>query len=79
MDLVSWSKVCKEFRGLGIRRLEILHWASLNKWLLWFALQRESLWRKIIERKFGKMEGRWISCEVRESFDTSLWNNIRKG
>lgn len=44
MHLVSWSKVCKEKKSgdLDIRRLEILNWALLGKWLWRFTLKREN-------------------------------------
>lgn len=45
MQLVNWCKICKEkkFGGLGSRRLEILNWALLDKWLWRFVLEQEGL------------------------------------
>ena len=35
--------------------------------------------RKVIVGKFGKEEGGWTTREVRESYGTGLWKDIRKG
>ena len=79
--LVSWATVCtdKKVGGLGIRGLHNLNKALLGKWLWRFANERNSLWRKTIRSKFGESQGGWCSGEVRNSFWTGLWKEIRKG
>ena len=79
--LVSWVKVCtdKKVGGLGVRSLNNLNKALLGKWLWRFANERDSFWRRTIRSKFGESQGGWCSGEVRNSFGTGLWKEIRKG
>ena len=39
---------------------------------------RDSLWRKLISRKFGENLGGWSSRNVRGGYRTSCWKEIRK-
>ena len=57
--LVKWVIVCtnKKVGGLGVRGLFKLNQALFGKWNWRFAKERNSLWRKAISRKFGKMQG----------------------
>ena len=77
-NLVKWVVVCshKKKGGLGIRNLSILNRAPLCKWSWRFAVERESLWKLIISRKFGEKDGGWSSCEVREGFGVGFWKDI---
>ncbi|RVX10737.1 Transposon TX1 uncharacterized 149 kDa protein [Vitis vinifera] len=43
-----------------------------------FANERETLWRRVIRRKFGEEEGGWYTRDVREGFGVGLWKDIRK-
>ncbi|RVX13715.1 Actin-related protein 5 [Vitis vinifera] len=72
---------CKDMRhgGLGLRYLKDFNHALLGKWLWRFPIERESLWRKVIVGKFGEVQGGWTTREVRESYGTGLWKDIRKG
>ncbi|RVX07451.1 hypothetical protein CK203_025259 [Vitis vinifera] len=70
---------CISFGGLRIRRLHSLNQALLGNWLWRFSVEHESLWRKIICGKFGKVEGGWTTKVWRESFGMSLCKDIRKG
>ena len=58
IHLVKWPDVCKakNFGGLGLRRLNSLNQALLGKWFCKFFVEPESLWRKIICGKSGKLE-----------------------
>ena len=63
IHLVKWLDVCKAkiFEGLGLRRLDNLNQALLDKWLWRFFVECESLWRKIICGKFGEVERSWTT------------------
>ena len=62
--LVKWAIVCldKKKGGLGVRNLSILNRALLCKWSWRYAVERESLWKLVISRKFGEEGGRWSTC-----------------
>ena len=64
--LVKWVVVCslKKMGELGIRNLSILNRALLCKWSWRFAVERESFWKLVISRKFGKEGGGWSSREL---------------
>ena len=54
--LVNWMTICIEKKkgGLGLCRFSNLNMALLCKWCWRFANERNSLWRKVISRKFGE-------------------------
>ncbi|RVX17821.1 Mitochondrial import inner membrane translocase subunit PAM16 like 2 [Vitis vinifera] len=81
IHLVRWEVTCKDMRhgGLGLRYLKDFNHALLGKWLWRFPIERESLWRRVIVGKFGEVQGGWTTREVRESYGTGLWKDIRKG
>ena len=63
--LVKWAIICSDKKGgLGVKGLFNLNKAFLSKWLWRFANKRESLWRKVINSKFGGDPGSWCSCKV---------------
>ncbi|RVX04514.1 hypothetical protein CK203_023399 [Vitis vinifera] len=64
--------------GLGVRRFSTLNKALLCKWNWRFANERETLWRHVINRKFGEEEGGWYTREVREGFGVGFRKKIRK-
>jgi len=53
--------------------------ALLGKWLQRFGQEEHSLWRQVIESKYGLKRGGWCSEEARGPSGVSLWRNIRKG
>jgi hypothetical protein len=57
--LVKWSLVCSPVKdgGLGIRNLHRFNQALLGKWLWRYATKRKAYWRKVVEIKYGSMEG----------------------
>jgi hypothetical protein len=63
---VNWSNVCtlKDSGGLGVRNMLQLNRALLGKWLRRFAIERDALWRKVVDIKYGSMRGGWSSKEV---------------
>ena len=68
----------KKKGGLGIRNLSILNRALLCKWSWRYAVEKESLWKLVISRKFGEEGGGWSSREVREGYGVGFWKEIRK-
>ena len=78
--LVKWAIVCSDKRkdGLGVRNLSILNGALLCKWSWHFAVERKSLWKLVISRKFGEEGGGWSTREVREGYGVGFWKEIRK-
>ena len=48
------------------------------KWSWCFAVERESFWKLIINRKFREEGGGWNSREVREGYGVGFWTEIRK-
>ena len=52
--------------------------ALLSKWSWRFANYRKSLWRRVIQCKFGESSGGWHTRDLREGYDTSLWKEIKK-
>ena len=73
--------VCSDKKkgGLGVRSLSILNRALLCKWSWRFAVEKESLWKLVIGRKFGEEGGGWSTREVREGYGVGFWKDIRKG
>ena len=78
--LVSWSTICEPVcnGGLAIRNLRQCNQALLGKWLWHYGLERDALWRRVVEAKYGSLRGGWCSKEVRRSYGLSLWKTIRK-
>lgn len=52
--------------------------ALLGKLLWRFATQKEALWRKVVEWKYGVVEGNWKTREVRSTYGVSVWKFISK-
>jgi len=42
-------------------------------------LERDALWRKVVDSKYGSMGGGWCSKEVGGSFGFGVWKSIRRG
>ena len=80
VSLVSWATVCTEKRkcGIGIKNFSKMNKALLSKWNWRFANERNSLWRKVIGSKFGESPDGWHTRDLRGSYGTSLWKEIRK-
>jgi hypothetical protein len=79
--LVHWKKVCEPLQngGLGICNLTIFNKALLGKWLWRYGTERESLWRRVVDRKYGSMWRGWCSNPIRQPYGVSLWKFIRAG
>ena len=78
--LVKWSSVCSLMKdgGLGIRNLRRFNQMLLVKWLWRYAMEREAYWRKVVEAKYGSMEGDWCTKQVEMPFGVGVWKHIRR-
>jgi exonuclease III len=78
--LIRWDKVCLPLQngGLAIKNLRLFNQALLGKWIWRFGNEREFLWRKVIEAKYGTVMGGWCSSPVNSPHGVSLWKTISK-
>ncbi|KAG2696954.1 hypothetical protein I3760_07G084700 [Carya illinoinensis] len=79
--LIKWEQVCRPISGggLGVRKLKDFNHALLGKWLWRFSKEPESLWKLLIEKKYGGLWGDWCTSEVRGPHGVGLWKHIRRG
>jgi hypothetical protein len=63
---VNWARICTPIKsgGLGVRNFIQFNQAFLGKWLWRYAMDREALWRLVIETKYDSILGGWCSKEV---------------
>jgi hypothetical protein len=64
---------------LGIKKLTVFNKALLGKRLWRFGHEEHSLWRQVIESKYGIKRGGWCSDEARGPYGMSLLRNIGNG
>ena len=59
IHLVKWASVHAPISsgGLGIRKLSLFNQALLGKWLWRFGIEKDALWRQVIESKYGSLWG----------------------
>ena len=79
--LVNWHQVCTPIYdgGLGIRDVAIFNKALLGKWLWRYSTEPNSLWRQVIDSKYGGQGNFWVSNRVNTPHGVSLWRHIRAG
>lgn len=77
---VGWKNVCKPMNqgGLGIKSLSTISRALLDKWLWRFGVERNALWWKLVEAKYGE-DHSWRSSMPERVMGCSLWSGICKG
>jgi hypothetical protein len=58
-QLVKWSKMCTPLisGGLGVKNLIQFNRVLLSKWLLRYAMEKEALWRTVVDIKYDNMRG----------------------
>jgi hypothetical protein len=78
---VNWERFCTQIKsgGLGVRNLIQFNRTLLGKWLWGYAMEREALWRLVIEAKYECMRGGWSSKEVMGTYGVRVWKHIRWG
>jgi hypothetical protein len=81
LHLVNWHQVCTPLSGggLGIRDVAIFNKALLGKWLWRYSTEPNSLWRQVIDSKYGGQGNFWVSNRVNTPHGVSLWRHIRAG
>ena len=74
MHLVKWATVCAPISlgGLGIRKISLFNIALLGKWLWRFGIEKDALWRQVIEMKNGCVRGGWCTRSVNGPHDVGL-------
>ena len=79
--LVNWSQICALLRagGLAVRNLRSFNKALLGKWLWQYGLEREALWRLVVDAKYGSLWGGWCSNPGKGPYGVSVWKFIRHG
>lgn len=62
LHLVGWDKVTKSKKrgGLGVKRLQVHNAALLCKWWWRFGVEKEALWVKAINGKYGLDVSKWL-------------------
>jgi hypothetical protein len=74
--LGNWSIrfVLRRFGGgvLGVRNLINFNRALLGKWIWQFAMEMDTLWRKVVDINYGSMRGGWCSKEVGGCFGVGV-------
>ena len=61
-----------------MRNLALMNSALLCKWNWRYANEREALWRRVINLKYGEEEGGWRTREVNGRNGVGLWKAITK-
>ena len=71
IHLVKWDTLCSPISsgGLGIRKIRLFNEALLGKWLWRFGIEKDALWRQVIESKYGTL---WGGLAF-ETCEWSLW------
>ena len=64
---------------LDIRNLRHFNKALQGKLLWQFSIEREVLWRQVIEANYGCECGGWCTNSVPSAYGVSLWKTIRQG
>uniref|UniRef100_A0A2N9GR88 Reverse transcriptase domain-containing protein n=1 Tax=Fagus sylvatica TaxID=28930 RepID=A0A2N9GR88_FAGSY len=79
--LVKWSQICVPLRfgGLAVRDIRCFNKALLGKWLWRYGMDREAMWRSVVEAKYGSVWGGWCSNSGKGPHGVSVWKFIRQG
>ena len=59
--LVKWDTICSLISngGLAVCNLKLFNEALLGKWLWRYGLDREALWRRVVDGKYSSLESGW--------------------
>uniref|UniRef100_A0A7N2LLU4 Reverse transcriptase zinc-binding domain-containing protein n=1 Tax=Quercus lobata TaxID=97700 RepID=A0A7N2LLU4_QUELO len=73
--LAGW----KRFVFIQGRKVRLFNEALLGKWLWRFGLEKDALWRQVIEVKYGYRWGGWCSTSVSSPYGVGVQKNISRG
>ena len=75
---VGWKEVCSftEYGGLVLVQISLKNRALLNKWIWWYGMESRSLWRAVIECKYGGGRNDLLPPTRNHKRFSSLWRNI---
>ena len=78
--MINWKSVCqsKEKGGLGSRNLSIFNKALLEKWSWRFTVEDSSMWKSVVNMKYGTMKRGWFPPLPKGYHGVSLWKEISK-
>lgn len=76
--MVKWEVIAKrkENGGLGVKNLKIQNLALLAKWWWRFSNDKDSLWVRVIRRKYNLDQGRWLPHLPASGQISSIWTDI---
>ncbi|KAL4346974.1 hypothetical protein GQ457_17G005290 [Hibiscus cannabinus] len=75
---IRWEDLVlpKSCGGLGLISFKTKNRALLNKWLWRFGVEKNSLWRKVINAKYGEDPYSMLPSNVRKTNKTWVWHSI---
>ncbi|XP_026411199.1 uncharacterized protein LOC113306484 [Papaver somniferum] len=78
LHLVKWLALSRKKKQgeLGIKNLKRMNQALLTKWSWRYAVEDESLWKSIVEEKYGSGETIWIPKNPTCIYGRSVWRYI---
>ena len=75
---MTWDKICqsKDKGGLGVIDIEKFNLALLGKWIWRLKSEEGSLWKDIIESKYGGWRG--LRSQDQSCKESMWWRDLRK-
>lgn len=64
--------------GLGIRSLVQMNRALHGKWLRKCLKEEDSMWKNVVEPRWGSWDGRGVWGSNGGNYGTGLWKSIRE-
>ncbi|XP_058754370.1 uncharacterized mitochondrial protein AtMg00310-like [Vicia villosa] len=80
VNWVSWDTICKtrEEGGLGVKNVEIMNVALLSKWKWRILMEKEAVWRDLLEARYGNVKVKVLigDISVVGKKDSIWWRDI---
>lgn len=75
------GKFCRSIvnGGLGVHSLKDMNQALLSKWLWHYIVEKNALWRKVIEVKYGSSSIGWAPALCYGPYGLVVWKGIATG